>query len=201
MLGFTTPIAILQSQTDAFLRHLPRVFDGDVDGVHDARVAIRRIREVLPLTHEWHYREAVDDVFSRFKRVGRSLGRVRDVDARIWLLSRLEARIPVAAPSLIVVRQERERKRLVSMRKLIKRFERLAVDRLVRDVQSATAGQVRPWTSIAGVWRRQLRRALADRARAAHESIDHSTGVYFPNRSHSARIAIKKFRYAAEIAD
>jgi CHAD domain len=27
-----------------------------------------------------------------------------------------------------------------------------------------------------------------------------STGVYFPNRSHAARIALKKLRYAAEIA-
>src|SRR5437899_914995 len=47
----------------------------DVDGVHDARVVTRRIREVLPLTREWYQPIVVDDLFERFKRIGRSLGR------------------------------------------------------------------------------------------------------------------------------
>jgi len=32
------------------------------------------------------------------------------------------------------------------------------------------------------------------------EAVVHATGVYFPNRAHEARIAIKKLRYSAEIA-
>src|SRR5262249_33546090 len=32
-------------------------------------------------------------------------------------------------------------------------------------------------------------------------AIVHATGVYFPNRTHRARIALKKLRYASEIAD
>jgi hypothetical protein len=45
-----------------------------------------------------------------------------------------------------------------------------------------------------------LRHLLLERAREAAERIAHATGVYFPNRSHNARIAIKKLRYAAEIS-
>ena len=38
------------------------------------------------------------------------------------------------------------------------------------------------------------------RAAGARNAIVHATGVYFPKRAHKARIAIKKFRYASEIA-
>ena len=72
-------------------------------GVHDARIATRRIREVLPLTIEWQRHVADDDLYRRFRRVGRALGGVRDADVRLSLLKRLESRIPGSAPSLVVV--------------------------------------------------------------------------------------------------
>jgi len=200
MVQLTTPVTILKSQTEALLGHLPRVFDGDVDGVHDARVATRRVREVLPLTHEWH-RTDIDDLSARFKRVGRALGRVRDADVRIALLSYLEAHVSFAAPSLVVIRHERERKRLKAVRKLIKQFEHLDVEHMLHDVGRRCCRQFQPWTTVLGSWRRQLGRTIAQRATAARDAIDHTTGVYFPNRSHSARIALKKFRYAAEIGE
>ena len=37
-------------------------------------------------------------------------------------------------------------------------------------------------------------------ANTAVDAIAHATGVYFPRRAHSARIAIKQLRYAGEIA-
>ena len=105
MVQFTTPITILQSQAGILRGQLPCVFDGDTEGVHDARVATRRIREVLPLTREWHKRD-VDDLRAHFKRIGRALGEVRDADVRIGLLSYLEAHVPTAAGSLIAVRHQ-----------------------------------------------------------------------------------------------
>ena len=52
----------------------------------------------------------------------------------------------------------------------------------------------------ARAWRDHLRQLLLERASTAAERIAHATGVYFPNRAHSARIAVKKLRYAAEIS-
>jgi CHAD domain-containing protein len=199
MVQLTTPASILKTQIDTLLGQLPCVLDGDADGVHDARVATRRIREALPLTHEWHRRN-VDELASRFRRIGRALGDVRDADVRIALLSYLEAHVPTAAPSLIVIRQERERQRLRAMRKLIKRFERLEVERMLRDLGRGRRA-FHAWTSILGTWRQQLGRTLVHRAQTARDSIEHTTGVYFPNRAHTTRIALKKFRYAAEIAE
>jgi CHAD domain-containing protein len=87
------------------------------------------------------------------------------------------------------------------MRKLIKRFERLGVTReLAHLAESGTWRRTSIWLARTGAWRTQLRHLVAERAADASEAIVHATGVYFPNRAHAARIDLKKFRYAAEIA-
>jgi CHAD domain-containing protein len=172
------------------------VRDGDPEGVHQARVATRRIRELLPLTANGRDADA-EAVAGGFRSVGRSLGRVRDADVQTALLRSLETRIPGAAPTLVVLRQQKERRRLALMRALIKEFERLEIDRLLRSVPHGGVSAMR--TTSSG-WERRLRRVIADRAIGARDAIVRATGVYFPNRTHRARIAIKKFRYAAEIA-
>ena len=44
-----SPSVLVVRQINLLLGHLPGVRDADVDHVHDARVATRRIRELLPL--------------------------------------------------------------------------------------------------------------------------------------------------------
>jgi CHAD domain-containing protein len=97
----------------------------------------------------------------------------------------------------VLLRQRHERHRLALMRALIKEFERIEMDRLIESVQH---GVIRAMRHTAAGWDRRLRRAIAERAAGAAEAIVHATGVYFPKRAHKARIAIKKFRYATEIA-
>jgi CHAD domain-containing protein len=201
MFRAATPLAFFQQQIHILQAQLPGVLDGRLDSIHDARIATRRIREVLPLTHEWQRRHVADDLFARIKQAGRSLGKVRDADVRIGLLRYLESRIPHAAPSLVLVRQRQERERLVVMRKLVKRFERLGIGEEVNRLSTRSAWRrSRFWVARAGGWRQQLRHLVAERAHAAGDAVVYATGVYFPNRAHAARIAIKKFRYAVEIA-
>jgi len=201
MLRGVTPIAVFQRHIECLRAEMPGVRDGRLDSIHDARVATRRIREVLPLTHEWQRRHQADDLRSRFKQMGHSLGRVRDADVRIDLLRYCESRVPLAAAALAAARQREEKRRLRRARKLLKTFERLSVeDELARLVARAPWKRSRVWVSYAGAWRGELCRMLTDRAIAAREAVVHATGVYFPNRAHEARIAIKKLRYAAEIA-
>jgi CHAD domain-containing protein len=203
MFEFVTPHRLFRTQIHTLRETLPGVLDGLASGVHDARIATRRIREVLPLLGDPKKRKPIADLSSRFKRLGKSLGRVRDVDVRIALLASLETRLPHAAPSLVVLRQQRERERLKLVRKLIKRLERLEAVRLIEmlDDHHFTFPTTLAWTTRAGSsWRRDLKYTLSERARATNEAIDHATGVYFPRRAHAARIAIKKLRYALEIA-
>ena len=201
MFQSATPIAFFQQQINLLQSQMPGVFDGHLDSIHNARIATRRIREVLPLTHEWQRRHAADDLFARIRQAGRSLGKVRDADVRIALLRYLESRIPHAAPSLVLVRQREERDRLLAMRKVVKRFERLGLaEELERLSGRAAWRRSRFWIARGSAWRPQLRQLITERAHAASDAIVHATGVYFPNRAHAARIAIKKLRYAVEIA-
>ena len=195
-----TPIAFFQQQTHLLRSHLPGVLDGRVGSIHDARIATRRIREVLPLIQERRLQVA-DDLASRVKQMGRSLGRVRDADVRIELLRYLESRIAQAAPSLVLVRQRQERERLSLLRQLVKHLERLGVEQELARLPIDSAWQrTRFWIATTGAWRHQLRDLVAERAQAARDAVVHAGGLYFPNRAHAARIAIKKFRYAVEIS-
>ena len=196
-----TPIAFFHQQSAILRSHLPGIFDGRVDSIHDARIATRRMREALPLTHEWQRRRDADDFSARIKEIGRALVRSRDADVRIELLRYFEARLPHAAAALVAVRQRQERDRLRLARTLIKRMEQLGVAEELARLSKVAARQSRGFlVAMTGAWRLHLRRRLAERAQEAGAALVHATGVYFPNRSHAARIAIKKFRYAAEIS-
>jgi CHAD domain-containing protein len=120
------------------------------------------------------------------------------------LLASLEARIPHAAPSLVALRQQREHERHCLVRKLIKRLGRLEAVKLIEmldEYRPALRMSFALDVRDAGTWRRTLRETLHERAHRAAEAIDHATGVYFPRRAHAARIAVKKLRYAMEIAN
>ena len=199
MLLNPTPATLLDQQAKVLRTQLDGVYDGRVDAVHDARVATRRIRELLSLAPEAPGSGASDDLKDAYKDVGRALGRVRDIDVQIGLIRDLERHAPQTAPSLVLVRQDHERDRLAGMRRLIKTLERLDVEAVLRRI--GTRHSSGPRSQLAArAWRDHLRQLLLERASTAAEGIAHATGVYFPNRAHSARIAIKKLRYAAEIS-
>ena len=202
MLDSVSPATLLQGQLRILRNNLVCVLDGDAHGVHDARIATRRIRELLPLVEDQKRRSAAKDVRGRFTQLGRVLGRVRDGDVRLALLGSLQARIAQAAPAVVIMRQQHERRRPDLMRELVKQLERLEIARLlcVLHDEHARRSRLVSWRTIDRRWRHDLRLALVARSRSAIEAIDHATGVYFPRRSHAARIAIKKLRYAMEIA-
>jgi CHAD domain-containing protein len=176
------------------------VYDGAADAVHDSRVTTRRIREVLALVPAVPGRDGKDDVAAGYQKVGRALGKVRDIDVQIALIENLEAHAPQTAPSLVLVRQDHERARLSRMRELIKTLERLDVAGLIHLVAAGHPTGLRTRLTSNG-WRHQLRRLAVERSHTALDAITHATGVYFPKRAHRARIAIKQLRYAAEIAE
>jgi CHAD domain-containing protein len=195
----TTPASLLVDQVLTLRNCLPGVHDGDADCIHDARVATRRIRELLRSAGS---SEPANDLRERFRKIGRALGRVRDTDVRLALLTRLESRLPPAAPALVRLRYEKSRRRLELMRALVKDLERFEMMRLVDSVAAhRRTAAVFFDRSKANAWRRVLRQTIHSRGRRAADALEHATGVYFPNRAHKARIALKKLRYAIEIAN
>lgn len=199
MFATRTLASLLDEQTSVLRTQLSDVFDGAADAVHDSRVATRRIRELLALVPAIPGRDGERDVATGYQKMGRALGKVRDIDVQIALIKDLEVHAPETAPSMVVVRQDHEQRRLKRMRRLIKTLERLDVDALLRFVGDGHPAGLRTRLMSKG-WQRQIRQLAMERSHTALDAIAHATGVYFPQRAHNARIAIKQLRYAGEIA-
>jgi CHAD domain-containing protein len=199
MFATRTLASLLDEQTSVLRTQLSSVYDGIAEAVHDSRVATRRIRELLALVPAIPGRDGERDVASGYQKMGRALGKVRDVDVQIALIRDLEVHAPETAPSMVVVRQDHERRRLKRTRRLIKTLERLDVEALLHFVGDGHPAGLRMRLTSRG-WQQQIRRLAVERSRTAFDAIAHATGVYFPRRAHSARIAIKQLRYAGEIA-
>src|SRR4051812_29681342 len=130
-----SPSTLTGRQLEVLLSHLPGVRDGDVDHVHDARVATRRLRELLPLTAAEtgaSARKAGEVV----RDTGRALGTVRDLDTLMALCDDLGDAHPHTVGPLAVVRSRLQLDRDKAARRLVKRLERLDVLQLRDDVHA-----------------------------------------------------------------
>jgi CHAD domain-containing protein len=98
----------------------------------------------------------------------------------------------------VVLRHRQERHRLVALRRLIRKLERLQLASALPTLRSRPRSllHLHDWN-----WRGELRAVLADRARTLTNALHHATGVYFPNRAHKVRVAAKRLRYSVEIAE
>jgi CHAD domain-containing protein len=194
------PATVLQCEIEALLGYLPLVRDGDVEGVHGARVMTRKLREALPLFAR-SFPDDVQRLRRLVKRAGRRLGRVRELDVMEAELTRRAGRMPLAQPAIAAAKAMLERRRTAARRRLVKTLDSLRLDRR----NQLRLQHRRDWwhpfdETLATGWRALLRARIAKRADNLSRAIDRAGGVYFPNRLHDVRIAAKRLRYAAELA-
>lgn len=201
-----TPASLLVDQADEFLRHLPGVRDGDADAIHDARVATRRIRELIPLVAAHFTPSDLEHLDAVVRKATRRLGQARDVDVALASLASVETALPDAVADVAVARTRWLALRDKRVKRAIKALERLEVAQVLREASAnlrsgrAAFSAVRRRASSAGGWEGLLATRLRERAGALASALDHAGGVLFPNRLHATRIALKKLRYAAEIS-
>jgi CHAD domain-containing protein len=196
-MSITTPAHIARRHLDSMLTHLPGALDGDVESVHQARVATRRLREVVPL---------IDDrppkIAEVLQQAGRQLGRVRELDVMGELMDSLGSRLPTAAAAEWHDARHAVRERQRSgRRRMVKALERLELESL-RNAFSGHAWTDR-WLSrplFKRSWVELIWDRIASRSSEAVAAVERAPAVYFPNRTHQARIAVKKLRYTIELA-
>ncbi len=193
--------AQLLDSTLALLDQLPGVRDGNVDAVHDARVATRRMRALLPILSACYPHTDLKSTARTVKKAGRALGRVRDLDVAIELIGELERTSPAVAERAAEVRRSIAAKQLTARRRLVKEFDGLPLGAL----KSVAAHLPRARWAVSRVGMREcdgpVRDALREQAAALRQAVEHGSGVYFPKRAHSVRIDAKKLRYVLEMAD
>lgn len=197
------PPQLLRRHFDDVLTHLKGSFDGDPESVHQARIATRRLREVFPLVDNTHCERAADAV----RAAGRELGRVRELDVVGNLLVAMSDRLPdTASTQLHRMRQAIRQRQRETRRRMVKRLERLDLpalrDAVTEDNGRSRLGKWLPRISgrVSSSWSEPIWARIVTRSQEAAAAVERTPAIYFPNRVHKARIAIKKLRYAVEIA-
>ena len=188
---------MIRQRLAALSRTLPGAQKGDVQAVHQARVATRRIREALPLVARGRSGKSLKKSVRKLTRV---LGPVRELDVALLNLDQLRTSGEVSEAAVARLRQliteERQRVGTEMVRRIshynLPKFQKKAVEAAAHG--PATTGPRDP-RRIAEALRRTARRAEGLRA-----AIDNAAGIYLPDRLHQVRIAVKKLRYALEIA-
>jgi len=195
---------LLRTRLERLTRLLPGVAQGDVDALHRTRVALRRLRELLPILQLDH--EVADKLGRRLRKMTARLGTVRELDVLLILIDELHesGRHDRAALKRVAESVTRERARardhLLGRKVPLDELKRIArkLDRSVDELEHAETKPAGP--SRARGWRWALDARIARRAEGLQQAVADAGAVYLPERLHGVRIAAKKLRYALEIA-
>lgn len=188
---------LLLRRAQALKRHLPLAVAGEHTGVHQARVATRRLREAVPVLATGLKHSKAGKARRKIRRLTRALGGVRELDVTMHLVDELMqgARLPRNALEEVRghVIAERDRRREV----MLQRLEKVDTDKLGRRLESVAETLD---GSMEDAWRPVLSARIAKRAVRLEEASAHAGQMYAPERLHDVRIAAKKLRYGLELA-
>ena len=175
------------------------------DGVHDMRVASRRLRSVLR-DFRTHMRggKQFEEARAELKRLADALGAVRDEDVAIHALEKLKGEAEgEAAVGLELLADERRARREGALDKLASALDEEAFDAARRRLASAFEKATAPRKSKGGADEQcfgDLGRRII--ARSWEELRERGPDIFRPlktKRLHKLRIAAKRLRYALEL--
>ncbi len=196
---------LLQNRLDRLTRMLHGVGKGNERAVHRTRIASRRLRELLPVLQL----EGGDagELGRRLRKVSQRLGRLRELDVTVALIDEIRKSGGFEPNALDVVasavsdEREHARERLLAkwpLREIRRAESKLAA--LAEDLQAADRKAWRSRTAAREVyWAVDAR--IHRRAEELRAAIEDAGAVYLPERVHAVRVALKKFRYAVELAN
>lgn len=197
---------LLRTRLDRFTRMLPGVDKGDERALHRARVASRRLREIVPVLQL--DADVTRKLNRRLRKITRRLGDVRELDVMLSLIDELRHARPEHSDALTrvaaVVKKARDEERTDLAERLphedLERVSRKLdhVVQALRRGEEARPDRRKPGRSRTASWAIDAR--VARRAGRLGEALNDATAVYLPERLHTVRIAIKKLRYALELS-
>jgi CHAD domain-containing protein len=186
----------LAERLAALVEHLDGARAGDVTGVHQARVASRRLREAVPVVGALAGQRALRRAARRLRRLTQALGPVREMDVALGLLEHFSSARPTLGDAVAATRtlvdDERGARRRVMLTAL-RPAQTDAAIAAVRDV-AASAGT----DDVA--WRAVLAARIARRSEVLRSTVAEAGVMYGIEALHAVRIAAKKLRYALELA-
>ena len=191
--------ASLARRGDALAAHLADALQGDGHAIHQARVATRRLREMVPVVREAHAGRHAN-LKGRLRRATRALGPVRELDVALGLLDERAAGRP--APGVVAVRAHLVQARGTAYGDLQDAFDGDRAPRLLSRLADVVAALEK--TGRGAELPKRVTRALAqrvlDRAKETADAVSASGALLIVERVHAVRIAVKRLRYALELA-
>ena len=194
---------LLRKPLARFTRTFRGVSKGHDRALHRARVASRRLREVLPVLQLDN--DVTADLARRLRKVTERIGPARELDVMLIQIDELQqsGRYDLGAlsrvASAVAKRRSAARERLqaklpvATLRRVASKLAKIA-DQLAKEEEVPVRSQGATRGSRWAVGARIARRAAALKA-----AIDDAGSVYLPERLHAVRVAVKKFRYAVEL--
>jgi CHAD domain-containing protein len=188
---------LLQRLAATLKRNLPQAIAGNEHGVHQARVASRRLREAVPVLATGLQGAKAGKARRKIRRLTRALGTVRELDVTIGLLDELARSPNIARTAVEEVRAHVMKERAGRRKLMLERLGHVDADKL--DRRLASVGAALEQTALEP-WRKTLASRLIARSRRLTTAMDDAGHMYAPERLHRVRIAAKKLRYGLELA-
>lgn len=190
---------LLRSRLRGFARTLPRLKPTDTRGVTGAALAVRRLREVIPILQ--FSGPTVEKTAARLRRIARRLEEVRQHSAMLELLDALanadrrgkhavsRIRNDVQALADRASKDLFRKKATNDLRRVAQKLAKL-VESLASEPDTRTQTRAMQWAAKARV---------ARRATDVKTAIDAAGSVYLASRLEDVRAAVKRLRHGAEL--
>jgi CHAD domain-containing protein len=188
--------ALVTRRHDALRANVIGAYAGKVDGVHQARVASRRLREVVPVLGHGLDDERLKALRKDLRAVTRALGPVRELDVAAGMIEDLVLDHADGDRLRKTWLAQIERQRHGPVRALHKALAPRRRDKLDQELEAFAAERR---ASSNQDWRDALAQRLTERARGLRARVARTGTLYRPEPLHDVRIATKKLRYALEM--
>jgi CHAD domain-containing protein len=196
-----TPLAqSLGRRVEALAGHLQAALGGDERAIHQARVATRRLREIVPIVSDTQSGRG-ERLRRRLKRLTAALGPVRELDVALMLVNGRAKETP--SPAIVALRAHLTERRRVALEHLREACDsgraRRLLSRLADLVRDRDLASRRGHGGLPSRERRRLARGVIDRARDLGIAVADAGAILIIDRVHAVRIAAKRLRYALEL--
>lgn len=183
---------LVTPRADKLLSHVRGAQDGDPRDTHQARVGARRFAEALSLTGSAGKRLDHD-----IRELRRALGVTRELDVTRIVFDQAALEHRWSSLAVARVRRYLDHERARRHEKVADRLADVSVSRLRRRIREIGeyAADV-----PAGKVARLVRARVAKRERELAHAVKQAGAVYNIDKLHDVRLAIKKLRYALELA-
>ena len=197
----------LRKQVKQLAQHLGDVrLSEDIEPIHRARVASRRLRAALGMFRACWKPKQVKAWNKQLRRLARNLGEARDYDVLIEFLASSLAgvsdRVLVPGIACLLSHVERQRQRVQPrVLKAIARLENKGVLKAMQVAVRSILGEAEDAEFVAGEY--ALGQAGKNVRERLKKLLDESPGLAEPGqheRHHAMRIAAKRLRYTLELA-